>query len=250
LAWDVEIEIPSPITEVYNALLNWHRSEELLKLASVSEYHVLRSDDRNEYYWLKVRDLPFKSSFCYGRRLLRRPDIILNIFTYRFLRSRKLSDPGALERYLRTDIDHFFYNTARLSALESGSTLLKVNEPGGDFAARSSLNEIRAFYIRLGQLAAGFEQTIEEEPEATEDGGIGQQDFTFHPDDSRYDPYAVLGVDRNDSFELIKRSYRRLAMKWHPDRMAGAGAARIRYAHNRFIEITAAYHSILRSRDL
>ena len=35
---------------------------------------------------------------------------------------------------------------------------------------------------------------------------------------ARRDLYEVLGVTRNASAEDIKRSYRRLAQKWHPDK--------------------------------
>ena len=35
---------------------------------------------------------------------------------------------------------------------------------------------------------------------------------------AKRDYYEVLGVNRDASEQDIKRSYRRLAMKWHPDR--------------------------------
>lgn len=50
------------------------------------------------------------------------------------------------------------------------------------------------------------------------------------------DLYGVLELDRGASAEQIKASYRRLAMKWHPDRNAGS-----REAEERFKLISEAY---------
>jgi molecular chaperone DnaJ len=50
------------------------------------------------------------------------------------------------------------------------------------------------------------------------------------------DFYAVLGVARDASEDDIKKSYRRLAMQWHPDKNGGA-----KEAEEKFKEITEAY---------
>ena len=48
--------------------------------------------------------------------------------------------------------------------------------------------------------------------------------------------YSVLGVTREASDEEIKKSYRRLAMQWHPDKNGGSSAS-----EEKFKEITEAY---------
>lgn len=52
-------------------------------------------------------------------------------------------------------------------------------------------------------------------------------------------PYETLGVDRNCSQEDIKRSYRKLSMKFHPDKNPGDETATAK-----FQEITQAYSQI------
>lgn len=46
-------------------------------------------------------------------------------------------------------------------------------------------------------------------------------DVTARPSSSAYheDPYKVLGVSRQASESEIKRAYRQLALKWHPDKV-------------------------------
>lgn len=68
---------------------------------------------------------------------------------------------------------------------------------------------------------------------------------------SALDPhYALLGATPADSVETIKKKYRALALKWHPDRIQarGGSADAIRHAQEKFRQITEAYEKIMEAR--
>ena len=60
--------------------------------------------------------------------------------------------------------------------------------------------------------------------------------------------YEILGVDKQSSEEDIKKAYRKLAMKYHPDRFSGASEAEKKNAENKFKEISEAY-SVLSDKN-
>lgn len=61
-----------------------------------------------------------------------------------------------------------------------------------------------------------------------------------------YDPYSVLGVGRNASEEEIKKAYKALSRKYHPD--ANINNPNKDQAEEKFKEIQAAYQQIMKER--
>lgn len=61
------------------------------------------------------------------------------------------------------------------------------------------------------------------------------------------DPYSILGVSRNASDEEIKKAYRRLSRKYHPD--ANINNPNKDQAEEKFKEIQQAYDQIMKERE-
>ena len=61
------------------------------------------------------------------------------------------------------------------------------------------------------------------------------------------DPYRVLGIDRSASEEDIKKAYRRLSRKYHPD--ANINNPNKAQAEEKFKEVQQAYDQIMKERE-
>ena len=63
------------------------------------------------------------------------------------------------------------------------------------------------------------------------------------------DPYRVLGIDSSATDDEVRKAYRRMAMKYHPDRVAGMSKEMQRNATEQMKEINRAYDVIKQRRD-
>ncbi len=86
--------------------------------------------------------------------------------------------------------------------------------------------------------------------EGKESKRTGEKKFTdsksrFDEPDLEQDPYMVLDIPRNASPEEIKQAYRKLASKYHPDKVQHLGEEFGKLAEKRFKEIEAAYRKLM-----
>lgn len=63
------------------------------------------------------------------------------------------------------------------------------------------------------------------------------------------DPYEVLGVSRDASMDEIKKAYRKLSRKYHPDANVGKSPAEQAHAEERFKQVQEAYKQIVDERE-
>lgn len=67
---------------------------------------------------------------------------------------------------------------------------------------------------------------------------------------SAKDPFKVLGLTREATDDEVKKAYRRLAMKYHPDKVEGMGEEMKKNAEAQFREINEAYEQIKTMRGI
>ena len=108
---------------------------------------------------------------------------------------------------------------------------------------------LRYFYVQKKKREA-FQKYSQDSQRAdkSNDGTAGNNQS--RPDtpggESSWDPYRVLGIDRNASQENIKQAYRQLAGKYHPDKVEYLGEEFKTLAERRFKEIQRAYEELKR----
>ena len=62
--------------------------------------------------------------------------------------------------------------------------------------------------------------------------------------------YKVLGLSMGADMSQVKRAYRKLAMRWHPDRFAASSESEIAHASSMFREVNYAYRKICNAAPL
>ena len=82
--------------------------------------------------------------------------------------------------------------------------------------------------------------------------GYQKQEKTWEPyvDVTLQEAYRTLGISETATDEEVRQAYRKMALRYHPDRVEAQGEAARQEAEKRFREITEARDIIMRSRGL
>ena len=111
-------------------------------------------------------------------------------------------------------------------------------------------NLLRTISNRLGINARDFLSIMSRHIAGNFGGGAGgSKGSTSHRSSTR-DPYKVLGLDSNATDDEVKKAYRRMAMKYHPDKVEGLGEEVKKNAEAQFREINEAYEQIKAERGM
>ena len=62
--------------------------------------------------------------------------------------------------------------------------------------------------------------------------------------------YEVLEITRTATDDEVKKAYRRMAMKYHPDKVAQLGDEVQKAAHEKFKKVQEAYEAVQKERGM
>ena len=125
-----------------------------------------------------------------------------------------------------------------------------------DFAAEE-INILRTIAVNLGisetdYSSVRYRHTSGYQGGSQSQGGYQRQGQRTSSDDSRFkpDPYKVLGITSSATDEEVRKAYRRLAMKYHPDKVESLGEEFKKNAEAQFRQINEAYEAIKTARGM
>ena len=115
------------------------------------------------------------------------------------------------------------------------------------FFHQTELNMLRLIAQYLGISQSDYTSIYERHVGSSDSYSNNQ---TYSNTSSKKDPYKVLGIDSSATDDEVKKAYRRMAMKYHPDRVAGMSEEIQRNAAEQMKEINEAYEAINKGRGM
>lgn len=147
-----------------------------------------------------------------------------------------------------------FFSTSEKSSLENISKAFGIKE-----ADHTSIYTRHIASRRKKSSGSDTQQNGQTRRQQTRSQGASQngssssrsyRNSAYYPSGTYRDPYRVLGITRSASNEEVKKAYRSLAMKYHPDKVEGLGEEVKKNAEEQFRIINEAYERIKAARRM
>lgn len=125
--------------------------------------------------------------------------------------------------------------------------LFGIGGADGEFH-QTELNMLRLIAQYLGISSSDYTSIFERHVGYTDGRNYSENRGTSGSRSYSKDPYRVLGIDSSATDDEVKKAYRKMAMKYHPDRVAGMSEEMQRNAAEQMKEINEAYDVIKQRR--
>ena len=163
--------------------------------------------------------------------------------------------------YVKKFLVHNFGEDSAQEAIKMLRDLLKQTIPVNDVCRQIQANmnysaRLQLVHFLFGIAQADGQVAPEEKQLITQicsQMGINDKDFEsiqamFIPNTDT--DYKILEIDRSASDEDIKKAYRRMAMKYHPDKVSHLGEDFQNAAKEKFQRVNQAYENIKKERNV
>jgi DnaJ like chaperone protein len=128
--------------------------------------------------------------------------------------------------------------------------LFGIGGADGEFD-QTELNMLALIAQYLGISQSDYTSIYERHVGRQSSGNSGNSGRSNRSESTSYDkdPYRVLGIDSSATDDEVKKAYRKMAMKYHPDKVAGMSEEIQRNAAEQMKEINRAYEIIKERRS-
>ncbi len=119
---------------------------------------------------------------------------------------------------------------------------------------RITQGDYTSMFTRHTRGYSDYQNTYSQWRKGSSGSQYGQQNSSYSSSQSSAgsasNPYKTLGLDSSATDEEVKKAYRRMAMRYHPDKVEGLGEEMKKNATEQFRAINEAYETIKRERGI
>ena len=164
--------------------------------------------------------------------------------------------------YVKSFLVQNFGKEKTLKALQLLKPMMNADIPLDDVCRQIKYNMNNSLKLQLLHYLFGIanadNEIVKEELDVLKRiaTGIGVGEYDFNSIKSMFivvgrdSDYEILGITKDATNDEVKKAYKRMAMKHHPDKVAGMGEEVTRKATEKFQAVNEAYERIKKERNM